>query len=44
MDVAVTVFAEDAGVAEELEEAEMILVDRYREDIPRASNSGLSAR
>lgn len=43
MDVAVT-FAEDAGVVEELEEAEMILVDRYREDIPRASSSGLIAR
>jgi hypothetical protein len=37
----------DVGVGvEELEEdeAEMILVERYREDIPRANRSGLSAR
>lgn len=38
--------AEDVGVVEEelLEDAEMTLVERYREDIPRASRSGLSAR
>jgi len=36
----------DVGVEEfeEEEEAEMILVERYREDIPRANRSGLSAR
>jgi hypothetical protein len=38
----------DVGVGveefEEEEEAEMILVERYREDIPRANKSGLSAR